>query len=53
MNNKTVEHALISLHMHGKTVEWYISYQHVIEGEKQVLYKEKVDYQKLTFQLCP
>jgi hypothetical protein len=53
MNNEAVEHALISLHMHGETVGWYISYQHVIEGEKQVLYKEKVDHQKLTFQLRP
>jgi hypothetical protein len=32
-----------SLHMHRETVEWYISYQHFIEGEKQILYKEKID----------
>jgi hypothetical protein len=44
MNNEAVEHASILLHIHGETVEWYISYQHVIEEKKQILYKEKVNY---------
>jgi hypothetical protein len=38
MNNEVVKHASILLHIYREIIGWYISYQHVIKGEKQILF---------------